>query len=111
MARGPCHLPRLGGFVIFIGETTMTLLRSIAPSAAFALSALVLSLAGPAQAQGTAQERSACMGDAFRFCSGDIPNVPKIEACLKSKVNQLSPACRAEFEPSGKSKMHRSHFN
>jgi hypothetical protein len=66
----------------------------------------------PAAAQGTAQERSACMGDAFRFCGFDIPDVPKIEACLNSKKDQLSPACRAEFKPSRakKTKLKPEHF-
>jgi hypothetical protein len=69
-------------------------------------------VSAPAAAQGTAQERSACMGDAFRFCAFDIPNVPKIEACLNSKKSELSPACRAEFKPSRtkKTKLKPEHF-
>ena len=79
-------------------------------AAAF-LAAAALSPA-PAVAQGTAEQRSACMGDAFKFCGSDIPNVSKIEACLKSNVEKLSPACHAEFMPHGKTRnMHSSHFN
>lgn len=72
----------------------------------------VLLAAAPAAAQGTAQERSACIGDAFRFCASDIPDVSRIEACLQSKVNELSPACRAEFKPgqSRKTDLKREHF-
>lgn len=72
----------------------------------------LLLAATPAAAQGTAQERSSCMGDAFRFCAADIPDVPKIEACLESKQSELSPACRAEFRPgeAKKTKLQRAHF-
>ncbi len=66
----------------------------------------------PAAAQGTAEERSACMGDAFRFCASDIPDVPKIEACMDQNKSKLSPACQAEFKPSAakKTKLRREHF-
>jgi hypothetical protein len=71
-------------------------------------------LAAPAAtgalAQGTPQERSDCMGDAFQFCGSAIPDVPRIEACLKANVNQLSPACRSEFEPTGRSRLKPEHF-
>ncbi|MGY4623184.1 hypothetical protein [Bradyrhizobium sp. USDA 4486] len=72
--------------------------------------AMTLSIAGPALAQGTAQQRSACMGDAFRFCSSDIPNVARIEACLIHNRSQLHPACQAEFRASGNTHLHPEHF-
>ena len=70
----------------------------------------IFAIAAPLWAQGTSEERSSCMGDAFKFCSSDIPHVSKIEACLKANKSKLSPACRAEFEPAGKTKIHSSHF-
>lgn len=70
-----------------------------------------IALASPsALAQGTAEERSACMGDAFKFCLSDIPTVSKIEACLEKNESQLTPACRAEFRPNKKTKMRAEHF-
>lgn len=72
---------------------------------------MCLGAASPAAwAQGTAEERSACTGDAFRFCLSDIPNVSEIEACLKSREAELDPACRAEFQPTGRTRMRREHF-
>ena len=66
---------------------------------------------GPALAQGTAEERSACEGDAFKFCLSDIPSVSAIEACLKANKAQLSPACQAEFSgPTPRTKLRREHF-
>jgi len=84
---------------------TVTILR-----AAFA-SALLVLVAGPALAQGTAEQRSDCMGDAFRFCAADIPNVSAIEACLIRNEKQLTPACRAEFHPTTKqTRIRHEHF-
>jgi hypothetical protein len=66
----------------------------------------------PAVAQGTAQQRSACVGDAFRFCASDIPDVPKIENCLGSNRSRLTPACQAEFHPERvkKTNLRPEHF-
>jgi len=72
--------------------------------------ALPGALYAPALAQGTAEQRSDCIGDAFKFCSDDIPDVPKIEACLKAHEHELTPACRAEFEPTGRTKLQSKHF-
>jgi hypothetical protein len=39
-----------------------------------------------------------CSGDAFRLCSSEIPNIPKITACMiKQRVN-LSSGCRIVLE-------------
>lgn len=87
----------------------MPLPRTARPVAA--LAGLLIACA-PAAAQGTAEERSACMDDAFRFCAGDIPDVSRIEACLESRLKELTPACRAEFKPSQakKTRLTSGHF-
>ena len=46
----------------------------------------------------TAEERGACMGDAMTLCIAAIPNKARIASCLASKMSQLSPRCRAQFE-------------
>ncbi len=63
-----------------------------------------------AYAQGTSDQRSACMGDAFRFCAAYIPNVSAIEGCLKQNRANLTPACRAEFGPDDRTKIQSHHF-
>ena len=86
----------------------MTLVSlSVRPAA---LLAAVLLAPLPAAAQGTSEERSACMGDAFKFCLSDIPSVSKIEACLEKNEPKLTPACGAEFKPHKKTKMRAEHF-
>jgi len=94
-----------------LGQNVGLKMKSAIPAqtvlAAAAMFCLTLSAAS---AQGTAQQRSACMGDAFRFCSAYIPNVTSIEACLRQNVNSLDPGCRAEFQPSGRTKLRARHF-
>ena len=46
----------------------------------------------------TAEERGACMGDAMSLCIAAIPNKARIASCLASKMSQLSPRCRAQFD-------------
>ena len=62
------------------------------------LAGAMLSVTATANAQGTSEQASACMGDAFRLCSAYIPSAARIEACLENNKRQLSPACRAQFD-------------
>jgi hypothetical protein len=66
-----------------------------------AVALLGLSLVGTsASAQdyrGTSDQQQACMSDVFRLCSGDIPDVGRIVACLKRERPHLSEGCRAVF--------------
>jgi hypothetical protein len=50
-----------------------------------------------AQLEETAERRAACMVDAITLCSSAIPNKARIATCLASKMNRLSPRCRAQF--------------
>jgi hypothetical protein len=43
----------------------------------------------------TSEEAQMCTGDAFRLCSAEIPNIPKITACMIKHRAELSPGCRA----------------
>jgi hypothetical protein len=45
----------------------------------------------------TAEQQQACMSDAFRLCSAEIPSIDRITACMGQHRSQLSPACRAQF--------------
>jgi len=39
-----------------------------------------------------------CSGDAFRLCSSEIPNIPKITACMMKHRSDLSAGCRAVMD-------------
>jgi hypothetical protein len=67
---------------------------------------LVMASAGNSAAQGTPEERRACIPDVFRLCSAFIPNSDEITACLRAKNEELSQACSqiisTEMNPSNK---------
>ena len=44
------------------------------------------------------EARSQCTGDAFRLCSSEIPNIPKITACMVKNRANLSSGCRAVMD-------------
>ncbi len=46
----------------------------------------------------TAEDQQMCTGDAFRLCSSEIPNIPKITACMFKHRAELSPGCRAVMD-------------
>ena len=49
-------------------------------------------------AEATAEQRNACMPDAFRLCSSHIPNIEAITTCMRANKSQLSPACKLVFD-------------
>lgn len=49
--------------------------------------------------RGTQADQDACTPDVFKLCSDFIPDEPQILACLKSKRDQLSPACGKVMAP------------
>ncbi len=60
----------------------MTKLRTALVATAVAAT-LLASSSSAGFAQGTPEQRAACMGDVFKFCSSEIPNVAKVTACMK----------------------------
>jgi hypothetical protein len=77
----------------------MTKLRTALIGTAVLATLLASSSAG--FAQGTPEQRAACMGDVFKFCSSEIPNVAKVTACMKANGAKLSPACKATANSKG----------
>lgn len=47
----------------------------------------------------TEEQQQACMGDAFRLCSAEIPDVDRVRACMVRQQSELSPGCRVYFRP------------
>jgi hypothetical protein len=45
----------------------------------------------------TMEQQQACMGDAFRLCSSEIPDIERITMCMVRRQADLSPACRVYF--------------
>ena len=58
-------------------------ISAISPTASFAFSS---------------EAQSMCSGDAFRLCSSEIPNIPKITACMIKQRASLSSGCRVVLD-------------
>ena len=39
-----------------------------------------------------------CTGDAMRLCGHEVPNVPRITACMARNRAHVSPGCRAVMD-------------
>jgi hypothetical protein len=46
----------------------------------------------------TLEAQQMCTSDAFRLCAAEIPNIPKITACMIKHRSDLSPGCRAVMD-------------
>ena len=46
----------------------------------------------------SAEAQSMCTSDAFRLCSSEIPNIPKITACMIKNRANLSVGCRTVMD-------------
>jgi hypothetical protein len=46
----------------------------------------------------SAEAQQMCTGDAFRLCSSEIPNIPKITACMYKHRTDLSTGCRTVMD-------------
>jgi hypothetical protein len=46
----------------------------------------------------SAEAQAQCTGDAFKLCSSEIPNIPKITACMVKHRSDLSAGCRAVMD-------------
>src|ERR1700755_3309591 len=65
---------------------------------AVACIAAVTALSQRASFAFSAEAQQMCTGDAFRLCSGEIPNIPAVTACMIKNRSQLSSSCRAVLD-------------
>ncbi len=63
-------------------------------SVALAVAAALSALSSTASFAFSAEAQQMCTGDAFRLCSSEIPNIPKITACMIKHRSELSSGCR-----------------
>ena len=67
-------------------------------SIALAFAASFSALSSTAGFAFSAEAQSQCTGDAFRLCSSEIPNIPKITACMFKHRSELSAGCRSVMD-------------
>ena len=74
----------------------MTRHRTIATLFAFVSATLVLQTTPSLAFSSEAQQM--CSGDAMRLCSREIPDIPRVTACMVRNKSQVSPGCRAVMD-------------
>ena len=77
-------------------EFNMTRLQTIASLFAFAVTGLALQTSPGLAFSSEAQQM--CSGDAMRLCSSEIPDIPRITACMVRNKSQVSPGCRTVMD-------------
>jgi hypothetical protein len=70
--------------------------RKISMALAFATAFSAISSTASHAFSSEAQQQ--CTGDAFRLCSSEIPNIPKITACMIKHRADLSVGCRGVMD-------------
>jgi hypothetical protein len=74
----------------------MTRYQTIVSLFAFATTAIAFQTSPGLAFSSEAQQM--CSGDAMRLCSSEIPDIPRIRACMVQKKAQVSPGCRAVMD-------------
>jgi hypothetical protein len=46
----------------------------------------------------SSEAQQMCIGDAFRLCSSEIPNIPAVTSCMVKNRSNLSTGCRAVLD-------------
>jgi hypothetical protein len=77
-------------------ETIASLLKTTASLLAFTATAFTLQTSPGLAFSPEAQQM--CSGDAMRLCSNEIPDIPRITACMVRNKSQVSPGCRAVMD-------------
>ena len=99
--RGSAHVPSINNGARFAGPTGAENDRTVyqyRPQDQFGagLDRLVLPPSRrPRAIAFSAEAQQQCTGDAFRLCSSEIPNIPKITACMIKHRSDLSTGCRS----------------
>ena len=74
----------------------MTRYQTIASLFAVATTAIALQTSPGLAFSQEAQQM--CTGDAMRLCSSEIPDIPRVKACMVRNKAQVSPGCRAAMD-------------
>lgn len=74
----------------------MTRYQTIASLFALATTAIALQTSPGLAFSSEAQQM--CTGDAMRLCASEIPDIPRVRACMVQKKSEVSPGCRAVMD-------------
>ncbi|MGT2502205.1 hypothetical protein ACVOMS_17820 [Bradyrhizobium guangxiense] len=77
-------------------QTIASLFKTTASLLAVATTAIALQTSPGLAFSSEAQQM--CTGDAMRLCSSEIPDIPRVRACMVRNKAQVSPGCRAVMD-------------
>ena len=80
----------------FSGKSLTAKIRDT--SLALGIAAIVSIVSTSSSFAFSAEAQRMCTGDAFRLCSSEIPDIPKITACMIKHRSDLSTGCRAVMD-------------
>jgi hypothetical protein len=72
--------------------------RSFRKDASIAVFAVSFSILSTSSYAFSPEAQQMCTGDAFRLCSSEIPDIPRITACMVRNHDNLSSGCRAVMD-------------
>jgi hypothetical protein len=76
----------------------MTLYNTRRSALTFAIAVSAIALAPSSGLAFSSEAQQMCTGDAMRLCSNEIPDIPRVAACMHRKRAQISPGCRAVMD-------------
>ncbi|MBI5261610.1 MAG: hypothetical protein HY852_07310 [Bradyrhizobium sp.] len=76
----------------------MTLYRMNKTALIFAVAISAMGLSASPSLAFSSEAQQMCTGDAMRLCGSEIPNIPRIIACMHRQRAHVSAGCRAVME-------------
>ena len=76
----------------------MTLYRTSKITLVFTLAVAATALSTRPGFAFSSEAQQMCTGDAMRLCGHEVPNIPRITACMAKNRAQVSPGCRAAMD-------------
>ena len=73
----------------------MTLFSTRKPALTLAIAVVGIAFSASPGLSFSSEAQQMCSGDAMRLCSNEIPDIPRITACMHRKRAQVSAGCRA----------------
>src|SRR5215475_13162180 len=78
--------------------SNMTGYRANTTALLFAIATSAIALQTSPGLAFSSEAQQMCSGDAMRLCASEIPDIPRIRACMVRNRHNVSPGCRAVMD-------------
>jgi hypothetical protein len=86
----------------------MTGYRANTAALLFAIATSAIALQTSPSLAFSSEAQQMCSADAMRLCSSEIPDIPRITACMVRNRHHISPGCRAVMDREAAAARRRS---